>query len=304
MSTGPTTVAQGGLRRTPASPIPAIVGDLAAMVSVPVAYCGGLGLTTMAALGGLFTRRGEAPSILAGIGRCTDRLVWPGLAIVTLVQASLGGFLAMQAFFGATFREGSGAVVGLGMLRNMGSLVAGWTLAAVCGSLFVRELRSSHLGLDGDELSVPDRDAARGLRADDRIAPAPRRLVTARVAAGALAGLVLSLWGAGIGIVCGLLAADSLLGVPSGMYVQKLSEMVVPFDLLSLGLKGLVFGAFAAVAACHEGLRAGEGSAPALVPAAVFRAVVTTLIAMSVLNGTYFTLAYLSGAPAGPVLAP
>lgn len=298
------TTGHARTRPQPASPVPAIVGDLASLVAVPVAYLGGLGLTTLAALGGLFTRRGEAPSILAGIGRCTDRLVWPGLAIVTLVQASVGGFLAMQAFFGATFREGSGAVVGLGMLRNMGSLVAGWTVAAIAAMLFVRELRSSHLGLDGDELSVPDRDAVRGLRPDDRVAPAPRRLVTARVVAGALAGLVLSLWGAGIGIGCGLIASQSLLGVPSGIFAQKLLEMVEPFDILSLGLKGALFGAVAAIAACHEGLRAGDNAPAALVPAATFRAVVTTLIIMSVLNATFFTLAYLSGAPEGPVLSP
>jgi ABC-type transporter Mla maintaining outer membrane lipid asymmetry permease subunit MlaE len=80
--------------------------------------------------------------------------------------------------------------------------------------------------------------------------------------------------------------------------------MVEPFDILSLGLKGALFGAFAAIAACHEGLRAGDNAPAALVPAATFRAVVTTLVAMSVLNATFFTLAYLSGSPEGPTLVP
>ncbi len=57
-----------------------------------------------------------------------------------------------------------------------------------------------------------------------------------------------------------------------------------------------------ALFACHEGLRPGDD--PREVPHAVFRAICLALLVMMVVNGCWFTLEYLSGAPFGPSLAP
>lgn len=269
-----------------------------------IAYFGGFGLLAVGMIRVLLRPRGEAPPLAASCGRCIDRLVWPGFVLVTCLQMSLGAFLSMQAFFGATFRDGTGAVVGLGMLRNLGGLVSGWVLAGLTASLFIPELRHSHAGLDDDPLSVPDREATRGARADDRIAPEPARLALVRFLAGVLAGPVLALWGALVGIGFGMMVAHSLLGVVPGVYLGKLLEMVRVYDILSLALKGAGFGGLAALAACHEGLRPGSQTSGAALAGAMFRAVVLTLFGMSVLNGSWFTLSYMSGAPQGPFVAP
>ena len=134
-----------------------------------VRYLGGLGMLAAGSIRAAIWPRTPAPGLVASTLRSFDRVLWPGLVLVTFLQASLGAFLAMQAFFSATFRDGSGAVVGLGMLRNLGALVSGWTLAAVAPALFIEELRGPREGLDrGDPLSVPDRAVRLGERRDER----------------------------------------------------------------------------------------------------------------------------------------
>jgi phospholipid/cholesterol/gamma-HCH transport system permease protein len=205
----------------------------------------------------------------------------------------------MQAFFSATFRDGSGAVVGLGMLRNLGALVSGWTLAAVAPALLITELRGPREGLDlGDPFSVPDRAVRRGEKVDERVSVERARLAASRIVACALAAVVLGLWGAVIGIGMGMSVADSLLGVIPGVYAGKLVEMVTPFDLFSLAVKSVCFGGLAGLAACYEGLREEEAG----LSGSMFRAACVSMLGIMILNGSFFTLAYLSGEPGGPVV--
>lgn len=268
-----------------------------------VRYLGGLGLLAVGSARAAIWPRTPAPSLVACALRSFDRIIWPGLVLVTLLQASLGAFLAMQAFFSATFRDGSGAVVGLGMLRNLGALVSGWTISAVAPALFIQELWGPREGLDrGDPFSVPDRAVKLGEKMDERVAIEPARLAASRIIACALAAVVLGLWGAVIGIGMGMSVADSLLGVMPGVYAGKLVEMVTPFDLFSLAVKSICFGGLAGLAACYEGLR-GEGEgAEAGLPGPMFRAACASMLGIMVLNGSYFTLAYLSGDPGGPAV--
>ena len=43
-----------------------------------------------------------------------------GIPLVGLVHIAVGSFLSLQAYYGSTFVDGTGAVVGVGLLRNLG----------------------------------------------------------------------------------------------------------------------------------------------------------------------------------------
>ena len=43
-----------------------------------------------------------------------------GFPLVGLVHIAMGSFLSLQAYYGSTFVDGTGAVVGVGLLRNLG----------------------------------------------------------------------------------------------------------------------------------------------------------------------------------------
>ena len=60
------------------------------------------------------TRRHMGRAILHNLGW----MLGMGLPLVGLVHVSFGSFLTMQAYFGATFTEAAGIVVGLGLIRK------------------------------------------------------------------------------------------------------------------------------------------------------------------------------------------
>lgn len=267
-----------------------------------LAYFGGLCVLGISLPRAIVRPRGPAPTLLPAVFRQLDDLFANGLPLVALVHIPMGSFLAMQAFFHATFTEAVGAVVGLGLVRNLAPLLAGMVLTALLALKIVPELRGSHAGLDGDDLSVPDREVARGGRPDPRPVPEPARLAAVRVLSAAIAGPVLATWGAIIGLLIGLVIAQAKLSVAPGIFLGKLAEMVHPNDAVGLMAKSALFGVVSALVACHEGLR-GDSDPRAVAPA-VFRSVCIALTAMLVVNACWFTVEYLSGPAFGPPLAP
>ncbi len=229
-----------------------------------LAYLGGLGLLAMAALRALVAPRGDATPFWSAVVRHLDRHLGWGLLLVALVLAPLGSFLAMQAYFSATFREASGAVVGLGLARNLAPLLSGFILAALLAARIVPELRHRpRLGLDEEPGWAPDRDLSRGLRSDQRDEPDPARLAAVRIVAAGITGPVLAFWGTVVGFLMGMMAAQSLLSVSPGIFVNKCLEMIEPGDLIGLVVKSVLFALAAALLACHEGLRENDHPARA-----------------------------------------
>ena len=51
-----------------------------------------------------------------------------GFPLVGLVHIAMGSFLSLQAYYGSTFVDGTGAVVGVGLLRNLGGIMTGHDL--------------------------------------------------------------------------------------------------------------------------------------------------------------------------------
>ena len=63
-----------------------------------------------------------------------------GCPLVGLVHVAMGSFLSLQAYFGSTFVDGTGAVVGVGLLRNLATLMTGMTLSGLLAGRMIPEL--------------------------------------------------------------------------------------------------------------------------------------------------------------------
>ncbi|MFO0956925.1 MAG: ABC transporter permease [Isosphaeraceae bacterium] len=238
---------------------------------------------------------------------------WP----VAMVHVGVGSFLSMQAFYGATFPEGTGAVVGVGLIRNGSPLLSGFILAAVLAARAVTELRfRAGMGDEDDPRSVPDRPAGPRVRSNfgpqiDATAPAidPARLAASRILAAAFAGPLLGLWGALIGTLVGWQVAGAMLGVSTPTFFIRLFEMLWVKDVVGVGVKGAAYGAVGALFACAEGLR-GEPIRPGSVKSSdllairqgSFRAARRSFLVILILNSSWFLLLYLSGNPFAPSL--
>ncbi len=130
---------------------------------VGITYLGALGTLVGSAIRSLFRPSGECPAFVPATTRQVATLLAMGLPLVGLVHVGLGSFLSMQAYFGGTFVDGTGAVVGVGLIRNAAPLMAGLTLAVLIAARTVWELRGRpRPGLDAEPGWVADRDPAPG----------------------------------------------------------------------------------------------------------------------------------------------
>ena len=87
-----------------------------------------------------------------------------GFPLVALVHVGIGSFLSMQAYFGGTFVDGTGAVVGVGLIRNAAPMMAGLTLAGLIGARTTAELRGGRVRnqLDNGPQTVSGPEIRRG----------------------------------------------------------------------------------------------------------------------------------------------
>lgn len=239
--------------------------------------------------------------------------VWP----VAMVHVGIGSFLSMQAFYGATFAEGTGAVVGVGLIRNGSPMLSGFILAAVLAARVVGELRfRGGLGDEDDPRSVADRPAGARVRANfgpiagpPSTPVDPARLAASRILAAVLAGPLLGMLGALVGTLIGWQVAGAMLGLSTPTFFIRLFEMLWVKDVVGVGVKGAAYGAVGALFACAEGLR-GEplraGSVRASDLQAIrqgsFRAARRSFLVILILNSSWFLLLYLSGNPFAPSL--
>jgi phospholipid/cholesterol/gamma-HCH transport system permease protein len=228
-----------------------------------------------------------------------------GLPLVALVHFGMGSFMALQAYFGGTFVDGTGAVVGVGLIRNVAPLMAGLTMTGLIAVRFTSELRGrSRIGLDDDPLWLADRDATPEHPSPPRRATEPGRLAAARIGAALIAGPITAMWGAAVGTVVGWQVAKTMLGVSTHGFFSMFWEMLWLRDVIGMVVKGALYSSLAALCACHEGLRgpAERDPDPEAVAMAVFRAVCLAAVAILVVNSGWFLLIYHAGPAFGPTL--
>ena len=247
-----------------------------------IRYLGGGAILLTSALASL-VRPGDDPNSLLGkTVRQVDRLVGLGFGVVAATHVGMGSFLAMQAYFGATFVDGIGPVVGVGLIRNLAPLLSGFLLAILVAVLFVADLQGGNL--DG-----------------------PRnREVAARVLGAMIAGPILAAWGALVGVVIGWLVGRSMMGVSEPMFFDLFLEMLWARDIVGVVVKGAAFGGMAALLACHEAIRPPRrGETPGGMTAisrAACRAAGLGCLAILAFNGGWFVFLYHAGPAFGPTL--
>jgi phospholipid/cholesterol/gamma-HCH transport system permease protein len=281
------------------------LGWVGRTVLTGMSYLGGAVLLSLGSVRWLLRPGRERALDLPGFVLTTARQVsWMlafGFPLVGLVHMAMGSFLAMQAYYGSTFIDGTGAVVGVGLLRNLGGMMSGMILAALLATRMIPELRRLRVHLEAEDVDQP--------------LPAAVRIAAPRIAAAAIACPLLSMWGVAVGTLIGWQASVSMMGLPSKMFFMMMLKMMWMRDVVSLVLKGLLFGMFPAAICCHEALRRGfrepdlahddsemhaDAGAPLSTP--VFRATCLGIVAILIVNMSWFMLVYHAVPFYGPTL--
>jgi phospholipid/cholesterol/gamma-HCH transport system permease protein len=273
-----------------------------------MSYVGGVVLLACEAAGALLRPGRDEEKAEAGFGRTMVRqLSWMlalGFPLVGLVHIAMGSFLSLQAYYGSTFVDGTGAVVGVGLLRNLGGLMTGLTLSGLLASRMIPELRRLAGGADADAAAR----AATGLDVG--------RLAAPRIAAAGIGCLLLSQWGIAVGTLVGWRASNAMMGLPSETFFLMLVKMLWFRDVVGLIVKGLLFGTMPGAICCYEGLRRAVsedeaapgagllrgdwGAGPLATP--VFRATCLGIVAILIANMSWFMLVYHAVPFYGPTL--
>jgi phospholipid/cholesterol/gamma-HCH transport system permease protein len=133
-------------------------------------------------------------------------------------------------------------ILGMGIVRELGPVLVAVLVAGRSGSAMTAQLGVMRVTEEIDALATMG--VSRSLR-----------LVFPKVAALALAMPLLVLWTTAIALVGGMVAANMQLDIGYGFFFHALPK-AVPVANLWIGLaKGVVFGIFVALVACHFGLR-------------------------------------------------
>jgi len=272
---------------------------------------GAMALLIPSAVASIFRREDDAES---GLWAAASAELWwmllAGCPLVALVHVAMGSFLSLQAYYGSTFVDGTGAVVGVGLLRNLASMMTGLTLAGYLPVRIIFELRALRR-LHRARLAETERsNPARGAIDDaHEPTPSPGRLAAARLLAAVIATPLLSLWGFSVGTLIGWRASETLMNLPTATFFLMFLRMIWYRDVIGLMIKGAAFGFVIALIACSEGLRLGEADpspseAAELVAAcrAMLFASCLAMAAILIMNMTWFVLVYHAVPVYGPSL--
>lgn len=203
---------------------------------------------------------------------------------VTLLVGFLLGFIiaymsaAMLNKFGAEIYVAN--LIGLSLVKELGTIVAAIVLAARSASAFAAEIGT---------MAVNDEISAMRTMGIDPVG----YLALPRIAAGALALPFLSLFADFAGLLGGYLTL-AIFGYSARIFVANAFEFCALADLLTSLAKGVVFGVAISAAGCYCGLSTGHGSDA--VGKATTGAVVSSLVLFIALDGLFALLSSAAGA--------
>jgi phospholipid/cholesterol/gamma-HCH transport system permease protein len=194
--------------------------------------------------------------------------------VITSVQI---GAVANQ--IGAT--SFSGAVNGIGILRQGAPLVTSLMIAGAVGSAICSDLGARTVREEIDALKVMG------------ISPI-QRLVAPRVVAALVVALLLTVIVAMTAMITALFMNVGGGSISLGAYMESFVSFSQPTDLFLAEFKALIFGFIATIVAAHKGLSASGG--PKGVADAVNQSVVLSVILLAVVN-VALTQAYVMLVP-------
>ena len=270
------------------------------------AYFGGIGILLTSTTKALW--RSE-PMSAAFQREVRDELHWMftlGMPLIGLIHIGLGSFLALQGYYGGTFVEGTGAVVGVGLIRNVAPLMACQVLSIIIAARMTPEIRRDYGRIDepsNPRLGLLDRPTE-----VIRIAPARpshaqiSRAICVRVVAGSISGTVMGLWGSAVGTLVGRSVSKTLMGVSTHSFFHMFWDMLWTRDIIGLFVKGSAFGMVATLLACQEGLRGRTEATLPEVATSACRAACLASASILLINSAWFVLFYHAGPAFGPTL--
>lgn len=138
-------------------------------------------------------------------------------------------------------------LVGIGMTRELGPLMAAILLTGRSGSAFAAEIGTMKISDEIDALTVM------GIRPLGY-------LVMPRIFAVMMALPLLALFADAFGIAGGMTIAGLSLDLTPPAFLGQLRKVVGPWDVFSGVLKSLVFGILVAGVGCHRGMRTEGGA--------------------------------------------
>lgn len=219
--------------------------------------------------------RGKARTSWRDFGETLQSSGPSALPIVTVIALLVGLILA---FIGAVQLRWFGAelyvanLVGIGMVREMGSVMTGVVIAGRCGAAIAARIGTMQAQEEIDALVTLG------------ISPV-EYLVLPRVLGLAVMMPLLYLYACAMGLLGGLLVGAMILHISPLQYIHATQESL-SFAQVVIGLgKSLVFGILVAMAGCLRGLQAGRSAAS--VGQATTEAVVTGITYIIVADAAF-----------------
>ena len=181
-------------------------------VLATIGYVGGVVLLTSSAARSLvrpapkLTTADEIPGFWNTVFRQLSWMLAVGFPVIGLLHIAIGSFLAMQAYYGSTFIDGTGAVVGVGLLRNIGGLMTGMAFSGILAARVIPELHrvARHYVY---QIASQARRSQNPESASSAPVEPPRiprgRLAAPRLVAAAVGCLILSIWSVLVGTLVG-----------------------------------------------------------------------------------------------------
>ena len=170
--------------------------------------------------------------------------------VVIITGAFTGSVLTAQALFQMEqfkMETMGGALVGVGMLRELGPTITGLMLSGRVGAAMAAEIGTMKVTEQVDALRSMD------------VHPVDY-LVSPRFLAMLVSIPLLIAESAGFGILSSIFIGTKVFGVPWGYWDFHLVARTEPVDFYIAMIKGIAFGMLIVLISCHQGLKAKNGA--------------------------------------------
>ncbi|MEO1918950.1 MAG: ABC transporter permease [Paracoccaceae bacterium] len=192
----------------------------------------------------------RGPFYMRELGQQLLRIGYFSLPVVGLTTLFTGGALALQIYAGgARFNAESvvPAIVAIGMVRELGPVLAGLMVAGRVASSIAAEIGTMRVTEQIDALITLSTNPM-------------KYLVVPRVVAATLVMPLLVIVGNTIGIMGGYLVGVARLGFNPATYIQNTVDFLTIGDMTSGLIKAAAFGFILGLMGCYNGYYSGRGA--------------------------------------------